>query len=231
MTAVLTHALTAVLAAAAAWTAGWHARHRLGPRRTWACARCDQAAVRAELDRLTAELSDYDKRAHQQQNRAETAEAALTRVRAVAQKFASAQYGVDADADGVRRTAARELLTALGEPTAPAPLVDRPPTSHRLRSTPVDLHTWDGTHNPATTAWLAGHPHTWDGQQLVIHNPDDPTAGTERRPEPGWTLARFPDGTVTVNSPRSAARLFEAVEPPAPFVDRPFTSHRTPQEH
>ena len=54
MTAVLTHALTA------GWAVAWQARHRLGPRRVWACARCDEQAVQAEFDRYSATLARLD---------------------------------------------------------------------------------------------------------------------------------------------------------------------------
>lgn len=60
MTGVLTHALTVVLTAAVIWPAAWYARHRLGPRRVWACARCDQEVVQAEFRRYEDTLAALD---------------------------------------------------------------------------------------------------------------------------------------------------------------------------
>lgn len=83
-----------------------------------------------------------------------------------------------------------------------------PSTRRRLRTATVDTHTWDGTRD-AVTVWLAGSPHHWDGPQLVI-----PADGHEARPRRGWTLVRWPDGIITVMSPRSERRFLEPDDDP-----------------
>jgi hypothetical protein len=70
-----------------------------------------------------------------------------------------------------------------------------------LPPAPVDTHQWDGTRN--LPAWLDRHHH-WDGQ-LVIHTLDG-----HAHPQPGWTLIHWTDDTVTIASPRIAAREYGA---------------------
>lgn len=65
----------------------------------------------------------------------------------------------------------------------------------------VDTRLWDGTPNPALIAWLGGDGHHFDGTQLVIHTTDG-----DIYPEPGWTIVRWPDGDLTVMSPRAAVK-------------------------
>ncbi|MFG3276204.1 hypothetical protein [Streptomyces luteogriseus] len=50
--------ITAVLALATGWAVGY--RTRPEPRRTWACARCDDAALRAEAVRFNAVIAGLD---------------------------------------------------------------------------------------------------------------------------------------------------------------------------
>lgn len=91
------------------------------------------------LDRLYDQLAALRTERMHLHTRAVTAEAELadlrdrlTRIAAIAQKLAAAQHGTNADADSIRRTTARELLAVLGSPpVVPAPIVDRPFTSHR----------------------------------------------------------------------------------------------------
>lgn len=65
----------------------------------------------------------------------------------------------------------------------------------------VDTRVWDGTPNPALIAWLGDDGHHFDGTQLVIHTTDG-----DIYPEPGWTIVRWPDGDLTVMSPRAAVK-------------------------
>jgi hypothetical protein len=50
--------ITAVLALATGWAVGY--RTRPEPSRTWACARCDDAALRAEAVRFNAVIAGLD---------------------------------------------------------------------------------------------------------------------------------------------------------------------------
>lgn len=101
-------------------------------------------------------------------------------------------------------------------PATPAGTLRRTVDAH------VDTHAWTGD-TAAVTAWLAGHPHHHDGGQLVIDTIDGPI------PVPhGWLLARWPDGDVTVMSPRAAAKRLQPADPATPIVDRPFRTHRQP---
>lgn len=128
-------------------------------------------------------------RARNWQVRAEHAEAALKRVRAAAKHFLH-EY------EGGEDPCAAAVLAALDEP-APAPAA---PGLRWTVATQADTHTWTGD-AAAATAWLAGHPHHWNDGQLVIDTIDGPI------PAPtGWILARWPDGDITVMSPRAAAK-------------------------
>lgn len=62
-------------------------------------------------------------------------------------------------------------------------------------------HTWNG--GPLPTC-LTRHHHD-DGGQPVIHTPDGPA-----QPRPGWTIVLWTDGSVTVASPTTAARVYAA---------------------
>ncbi|MFF7949102.1 hypothetical protein [Streptomyces griseorubiginosus] len=66
---------------------------------------------------------------------------------------------------------------------------------------PVHTHVWNGGPLPA---WLDGHYHD-DYGRLIIHTPDG-----DARPEAGWTFVGWSDGTVTVASPTTAARVYSA---------------------
>ncbi|MEH0631739.1 hypothetical protein [Streptomyces stelliscabiei] len=71
-------------------------------------------------------------------------------------------------------------------------------------TTQVDTHTCTGD-AAATTVWLAGHPHHWDADQLIIDTVDGPIPAPH-----GYLLARWPDGDITVMSPRAAAKRLRA---------------------
>ncbi len=66
--------------------------------------------------------------------------------------------------------------------------------------TPTHTHIWDGSDLPD---WLTGH--RWHDGQLVIRTPDGDT-----RPQPGWWLIGWSDGTITVASPTSGERVYGA---------------------
>ncbi|MFF7946985.1 hypothetical protein [Streptomyces griseorubiginosus] len=65
----------------------------------------------------------------------------------------------------------------------------RPTHTHRLGRSPLP-------------AWLDGL-HRRDAGELVVHTPDG-----DARPRPGWTVVAWSDGTVTVASPTTAARVY-----------------------
>lgn len=168
------------------------------------CDELDQA--RAELQQH-AEHESADAAAGSYAERAEQAEAALERVRTLRDNWAATPHWVDR----VPRRAAAMLTAALEgkpEPTMaelaaaenePAPAT--PATSLRWTvATQADTHTWAGDQT-ATSAWLADHPHHWTDSGLIIDTIDGPI------PAPtGWLLARWPDGDITVMSPRAAAK-------------------------
>jgi hypothetical protein len=66
--------------------------------------------------------------------------------------------------------------------------------------TPTHTHVWDGGDLPD---WLQLDDYHLDNDQLVIYTPDSPT-----RPQPGWSLIRWTDGTTTVASPTVAGRVY-----------------------
>ncbi|MDX3637808.1 hypothetical protein PV728_48070, partial [Streptomyces europaeiscabiei] len=66
------------------------------------------------------------------------------------------------------------------------------------RATPTHTHIWDGGDLPG---WLAGH--RWHDDQLVIRTPDGDT-----RPQAGWWLIAWSDGTITAASPTSGERVY-----------------------
>lgn len=66
--------------------------------------------------------------------------------------------------------------------------------------TPAHTHIWDGGNLPD---WLQLDDYHLDNDQLVIYTPDGPT-----RPQPGWSLIRWTDGTITVASPTAAERVY-----------------------
>ncbi|WP_371579443.1 hypothetical protein [Streptomyces sp. NBC_01314] len=65
----------------------------------------------------------------------------------------------------------------------------------------VDTRIWNGTHDPGLIAWLGEDGHHFDGTQLVIHTTDG-----DIYPEPGWTIARWPDRDLSVMSSRVAVK-------------------------
>jgi len=67
------------------------------------------------------------------------------------------------------------------------------------RFDPVRTHTWNGGPLPA---WLDGRHHD-DYGRLIIHTPDG-----DARPEAGWTIVGWSDGSVTVASPTTTARVY-----------------------
>lgn len=73
----------------------------------------------------------------------------------------------------------------------PPPATTQPSVTH--------THTWTGTHLPA---WTIDHHH-WDNDQPIIHTPDGDTPL-----QPGWCIALWTDGTVTVGSPTTAQRVY-----------------------
>jgi len=64
---------------------------------------------------------------------------------------------------------------------------------------PVHTHIWNGGVLPA---WLDGHHHD-DYGRLIIHTPNGPT-----RPEAGWWLIGWTDGTVTAASPWTGRHVY-----------------------
>lgn len=98
-----------------------------------------------------------------------------------------------------------ELNAALDEP---APATPATGLRHTVAAQ-VDTHTWTGNQT-ATTAWLAGHPHHLDGTRLVIDTIDGPVPAPH-----GYLLARWPDGDITVMSPRAAAKRLHPAAPTA----------------
>lgn len=65
--------------------------------------------------------------------------------------------------------------------------------------TPTRTHTWDGSRE--LPDWLTNH--RWTAGQLVIRTPDGDT-----RPQPGWWLIGWSDGTITAASPTSGERVY-----------------------
>ena len=66
----------------------------------------------------------------------------------------------------------------------------------------LHTHLWDGHNLPA---WLTPDHYRWDSNQLVIRHPDGDTPI-----RPGWSIALWSDGTCTVGSPTTAARVYGA---------------------
>jgi hypothetical protein len=77
--------------------------------------------------------------------------------------------------------------------------------THQTRPVRVELRTWTGRAEPDLREWLGAAGHHFDGEQLVIHGDDNVPL------RPGWKLVRWPDGAITVSSPRSAERLYQPV--------------------
>jgi hypothetical protein len=69
--------------------------------------------------------------------------------------------------------------------------------------TVVGTRVWDGSRDPGLSTWLGPHSHHYEGEQLVIDSIDGPV-----RPRPGYRLALWTDGEVTVASPRTAERVY-----------------------
>jgi hypothetical protein len=64
----------------------------------------------------------------------------------------------------------------------------------------IRTHVWDGGTVPA---WVRLDQHHFDNGELVIRTPDG-----DAQPRPGWSLVGWTDGTVTVASPTTAARVY-----------------------
>jgi hypothetical protein len=95
----------------------------------------------------------------------------------------------------------------------------------RTADTSVVLLQWDSCPREDLTAWLDGTPHTFEDDHLVLTADETQEVSLK----PGWYVVRWPDGTVTGASPRSAARHFEALKD-APAPAEPFvTACRTTQ--
>ena len=82
--------------------------------------------------------------------------------------------------------------------------------TYTTRPARVHIRTWTGHHDPDLTAWAAPAA-TWDGDQLVIRTGDG-----EARPEPGWSLVRWPDGRIIVASPWAVANCYQPLTGEAP---------------
>jgi hypothetical protein len=68
---------------------------------------------------------------------------------------------------------------------------------------PVDSRVWTGAPEPDLTGWLGAAPHSFDGDQLVLHTPDG-----DIQPRPGSSLIQWTDAEITVASRRSAQRVY-----------------------
>jgi hypothetical protein len=64
----------------------------------------------------------------------------------------------------------------------------------------LHTHLWDGHNLPD---WLGPDHYRWEDGQLIIRHPDGDTPI-----RPGWAIALWSDGTCTVGSPTTAARVY-----------------------
>lgn len=70
-----------------------------------------------------------------------------------------------------------------------------------MTAQPTITHTWTWDGGRQLPDWLTNH--RWSAGQLVIRTPDGDT-----RPQPGWWLIAWTDGTTTAASPTVGKRMY-----------------------
>jgi hypothetical protein len=148
----------------------------------------EQQRLREGIDALHAERADaWQKFATVAAQR----DRLRIRMNALADRW---EHALGVDKPYARALRAEISIELFGTDDTPSPAPTTTPP------TPAHTHIWDGGNLPD---WLQLDDYHFDNNQLVIYTPDSPT-----RPQPGWSLIRWTDNTITVASPTVAERVY-----------------------